>query len=334
MPDSFSTSTSSTSTATTTGTPRKPLSRYRREAGVPLPGLVLQERDVALLQDLWHYRWLTTGQLELLRGSDPDPGHRFVSRLTLTRRLKLLFHHRYVQRIARPLAKGSLEPVYILDGEGAKALRRRHGEIDGRRVAARSPSQQPKPAALEHLLAVNQFRVSLTVACRERASRGSTRAEDSSQDVPALVRLLNWKSSDEVKFAIQRTERGERTRTVTLIPDGFFTLRSRGQRQFFFLEVDLGSEPKKTLVDKCRSYYAYWQGGGFADDFSLPQQVGFRVLFVAPSAKRRETIEAAVRSLAVGRSLFLTTEERHVAPEYLLGPCFRDGATEEWVSVT
>lgn len=302
--------------------PRQPLPRYRREradvSGDSLPGFALQERDIALLEDIWRYRLLATGQLELLRACDADPAKRFVSRLTLTRRLKLLFHHGYLGRIARPLAKGSLEPVYVLDGEGAKALRKRHGEIGGRRVAARSPSQRPKSAALEHLLAVNQFRIALSAACQasEFQSLESSR-----------VRLHDWKGSDEVKFQVARAERGERTRLVTLMPDGFFSLQAKDQKLFYFLEVDLGSESARILADKCRSYYAYWQSGGFAHDFSVPREVGFRVVLIAPSARRADTILKAIQGLETGRGLFLTALEETVMPCSLLGPTFRSGAT-------
>ena len=92
---------------------RKPLPRYRRSE--ELPALVLQERDAALLEDVWRYRLLTTGQIELLRSIDHRPACRFVSRLTLTRRLKLLFHNGYVHRLARPQDQGSVEPVYVLE---------------------------------------------------------------------------------------------------------------------------------------------------------------------------------------------------------------------------
>ena len=89
--------------------------------------MLLTARDLAVLEDVWHFRYLTTTQIETLRACDPKEENRFVSRLTLTRRLKLLFHHRYLRRIARPLAQGSREPVYVLDGEGARVLSHRHG---------------------------------------------------------------------------------------------------------------------------------------------------------------------------------------------------------------
>jgi hypothetical protein len=299
---------------------RPQLPRYRRSEDAP--ALVLQRRDHALLKDLWRYRWLTTSQIETLRNSDAELSLRFASRLTLTRRLKLLFHNGYLRRIARPLAQGSMEPVYVLDGEGARALSKQHGE-----VTARAPSQLPKAMALDHLLAVGQVRVALTAACA-----ASTTA-----------RLKEWRSADAAKFSVLLALPGERTRRVTLIPDGFFVLKVREENQkkaderkaeenqkarvrqlFYFVEVDKGSEPGKVLGEKCRAYYAYWQSGGFAGEYSLPAGMGFRVLFIAPGEKRAATVAGAIRALPAGRTLFWTALETSIVPEQILEPVWRE----------
>ncbi|HEX8234544.1 MAG TPA: replication-relaxation family protein [Abditibacteriaceae bacterium] len=292
----------------------KPLPRYRRvEAGPPL---VLQGRDLALLEDVWRYRLLSTSQLETLRASDQKVELRFPSRLTLTRRLKLLYHNRYLTRIPRPLAKGSQEPVYVLDREGAKALSREHGEVQ-----ARTASQLPKAAALEHLLAVNQVRLSLQISCA-----GSPDTQ-----------LLAWHSSDTVKFSVATAPQpGERAYKVRLIPDGFLSMRvltgnqgtpsRQAQRLFYFVELDLGGESSRVLLDKCRTYYLYWHSGGFAHDFHLPQGVGFRVLFVVPTVKRSQTVLSAIRHLTAGQSMFWVTEQAHMTPKQILQPIWRSHA--------
>jgi hypothetical protein len=317
---------------------RPQLPRYRRSEDAP--ALVLQRRDHALLKDLWRYRWLTTSQIETLRNSDAELSLRFASRLTLTRRLKLLFHNGYLRRIARPLAQGSMEPVYVLDGEGARALSKEHGE-----VTARAPSQLPKAMALDHLLAVGQARVALTAACA----------------ASAIAQLKEWRSADAAKFSVMLALPGERTRRVTLIPDGFFVLKVREEHQnkaegeknederkaaehrkaeenpkiaenpkgrvrqlFYFVEVDKGSEPGKVLGEKCRAYYAYWQSGGFAGEYSLPAGMGFRVLFIAPGEKRAATVAGAIRALPAGRTLFWTALETSIVPEQILEPVWRE----------
>lgn len=292
---------------------RAPLPRYQR-ASRDLPGVVLQARDLALLADVGRFGLLTTSHLELLRSCDPDARCRFISRLPLTRRLKLLFHHGYLRRLCRPCVQGSLEPVYLLDRLGAAELRKR--ESAGESQAAlrvRSPSQLPKPTALDHSLAIVQFRVALTVACARSPH----------------VELLRWHLTGEVTFKTTVEHKGERTRAVTLKPDGAFILRVEGRKLFFFLEADRGSEPGATLLDKCAAYASYWREGGFARDFSLPQGVGFRVLFTVPSAARAETLLKAASSLEAGRSLIWVTEEENVTPERLFTRVFRGMGTEQ-----
>jgi hypothetical protein len=299
-----------------------PLPRYQRAAHAP--GFALQERDVRLLEDLAEFRLLTTSQLEALRQSDPEPQGRFVSRLPLTRRLKLLYHHGYVGRIARPLAQGSLEPVYRLDKEGARVLRQRRGE-----VPARLTSKVPKAAALEHLLGISQLRVALTVACRRPVPNSSS---------PYRLELGGWWGSDAAKFSVLLPQPGERRRTMRLIPDGALVLRMRPRitedspwtRLFYFIEIDQATEPLRTLVEKCHAYYAYWQSGGFAHDWNLPSQVAFRVLFVVPSARRGETLREAIRQLPKGRSLFWCATAEQMQPEQVLEAVWQDGDGTGW----
>jgi hypothetical protein len=274
-----------------------PLPRFRRSSQAPR--CLLQDRDLALLEDLWRYRALTTSQLEQLRVSDPNPDLRFVSRLTLTRRLKLLFHGKYVRRLARPSITGMQEPVYLLDSEGAKSLSLKHGE-----VTVRAPSQMPKLAALEHILSINQFRVSLTATCAANP-----------------LEILGWQTSDEAKFRVA-------ARKVTLIPDAGFTVKTANLKLFYFLEVDLGSEPSRILTEKCQSYYAFWQSGEFAQKYFCTPNVGFRVLFVAPTEKRAATILKSIQKLDAGQNMFWVTGQEDITPERILEPIWSNTKQE------
>ncbi len=290
------------------------------------PPILLTPRDLAVLEDVWHYRFLTTSQLETLRACDPHVPHRFVSRLTLTRRLKLLFHHRYLRRIARPLAKGSREPVYLLDSEGARVLSVIHGE-----VSAPPPSRLPAPAALDHLLAIGQMRLSLQGAtqggmqgakgdalqgAKGDALQGAKGAEE--------YRLLEWLPGERVRFRVTLEEAGRRKQNVSLVPDGGALVRLTGLqpngfvRHHAFIEVDRGTEPQRTLAAKCRAYAAYWQGGGFARDFQVPVGLGFRVLFVAPTAKRLQTIAKAIASNSGPHQLFRVALQEEITPQRVL----------------
>jgi hypothetical protein len=105
------------------------------------------------------------------------------------------------------------------------------------------------------------------------------------------------------------------------------------QRLFYFVEMDLGTEPSKTLASKCRLYVRYWQSGGFARDFNVPVQVGFRTLFIAPTPARLATILQVIRNLEHGRSMFWVTTAECIQPEQVLRPVFQSGTMPEKAAV-
>ena len=162
----------------------------------------------------------------------------------------------------------------------------------------------PKLAALEHILSINQFRVSLATACA----------------APSLE-ILEWQTSGEAKFRVA-------ARKVTLIPDAGFTLKTSNLKLFYFLEVDLGSEPSRILTEKCRNYYAFWQSGEFAQKYFCAPNVGFRVLFVAPTEKRAGTILKSIQKLDAGQSMFWVSGQDTIKPERILEPIWSNTKQE------
>jgi hypothetical protein len=314
-----------------------PLPRYRR-APLQAPGLVLTVRDEALLEDVWRYGFLTTTQIELLRGASTEPALRFVSRLTLTRRLKLLFHHRYLQRLPRPLAQGSQEPVYVLDREGARVLSLQHGE-----VGARPASRLPKTVALGHGLSIVQVRVALAVAgasaVREISAVGEICAMGESSglypDATEKIEILEWLPGAKTRFRVTLEASGERRQSVSLIPDAGLVVRAGNEgspkrRHYAFLEVDKGTEPGRILTEKVRAYIAYWQSGGFARDFRVPPGLGFWVLFVAPTPKRAATILKSIAAVAGPRLMFRVALEEKMTPEHITEAVWREGEHHRW----
>ncbi len=269
----------------------------------------LTKRDVALLHDVWRFRLLTTSQLETLRRADMCEASRFVSRLTLTRRLKGLYHHRYLRRIVRPSASGSQEPVYVLDREGARALSLSL-EADGEPVEVRAPlpSRLPKAQGLEHLLLITQARVAFSAAF--------VLEEDASDET---LQLLEWKPSDRARFTVEVPGGRRAIQSVTLLPDAGMVLRvtssGRRSRHIAFLEVDRGTEPLATLSAKARAYFAYWRSGGFARDYAAPPGAGFWVLLTVPSKARAATLLKALRDVEGGLTMFRVALESDLVPQ-------------------
>lgn len=288
------------------------LPRYRR-APEAAPPLVITPRDEVLLHDVWRFGLLTTSQIESLRAGDPDPALRFVSRLTLTRRLKLLFHHRYLRRLCRPLSQGSLEMVYVLDHGGARLLSLRHGE-----VSARSPSRLPKASALDHLLETVQVRVALTALSQQR--------QDAQAQAKGLE-LLEWLPGEKARFRAPVEAPGQRRQVVSIVPDAALVVKVGLYRHYAFLEVDRGTEAARVLAGKAAAYAAYWKDGGFARDFGVPPQMGFWVLLVAPTPKRAQTILKAVAGVGELRLLFRVALREEMTPGRIGEAVWQDGAS-------
>jgi hypothetical protein len=157
---------------------------------------------------------------------------------------------------------------------------------------------------LRHELAITDFYLALNQA-----------ASNASVDVPLWLRT-SPKHPDitrTVRFTKTRTKTDPKTRqtvkteipaTLPLNPDGFHVLRPAGQEcAFFLLEMDMNTETAhEKLTNKFLAYYAYYQEKGFGPDIAAPfvrkyrlpvprpETVPFRVLFVAPTAKRRNDL--------------------------------------------
>lgn len=92
--------------------------------------------------------------------------------------------------------------------------------------------------------------------------------------------------------------------TLPLNPDGFHVLHPAGKDcAFFLLEMDMNTETaQEKLTNKFLAYYAYFAEKGFGRDIAAPfalryrlpvtqpETASFRVLFIAPTAKRRNDL--------------------------------------------
>src|SRR5688572_22848097 len=116
-------------TTTTTSAPARTYRRHLERAKDRKPPLVIQPRDVAILESLWDHRFLTRDLLVRLFPPDPEktPAHRRTATpkapgSNLEKRLAAFFHHGYVDRF-RTVVRGEL--VYALGKAGAALLRDR-----------------------------------------------------------------------------------------------------------------------------------------------------------------------------------------------------------------
>lgn len=131
---------------------RRRLPRFVRAKRSWRPHIVLQDRDLLLLQSAHEYRLITTPQFFQLFSGESRDG--------LYRRLQKLFHHGYLDRIG---SNPNAPLVYALGRSGAETL------AVSRRKEVRAPY-------IAHQLMIGDFRIALTLATRERGIVLSWRA--------------------------------------------------------------------------------------------------------------------------------------------------------------
>lgn len=220
------------------------------------------ERDAEIVRLVYDYRLLSQTQLQrLLR----------KSRSTVQQSLMRLYHHRYLERVFLPIAYGGSSPtVYILDTRGMELLQRM-GVEDFTGV----PSKGLSGVFLEHSLAMNDFRISVTHAC-ERLGWW----------VP------QWQTENEIKSDYDRVTVRTRSKVliVPIVPDSYFTIEIPGRGvSHFFLELDRATMTLKRFRAKIAGYVEYYKQGMYEHRFGAK---GFRVLSVvdAPGTARVENL--------------------------------------------
>jgi hypothetical protein len=121
-------------------------------------------------------------------------------------------------------------------------------------------------------------------------------------DITRTVRFTKTRTKTDPKT--RQTVKTEIPATLPLNPDGFHVLQPAGKEcAFFLLEMDMNTETAhEKLTNKFLAYYAYYQEKGFGPDIAAPfvqkyrlpvprpETVPFRVLFVTPTAKRRNDL--------------------------------------------
>ena len=247
------------------------------------PGPVVTERDRVILRSLAEYRLLTTEQVQRLH---------FPSTQTTLRRLRRLEVAKLIQRHRTDALSTH---AVTLTSKGAGLLH----DASPASLEAASPGHRPVRLPgeffLRHMAAVNDFRIALELAVRQRpdvellgvlTDTARTAVGPSTQPRAVL--------SESVSFGT-----GDQDRLVH-VPDLAFALR-RGDRQALFLvEVDRGTEvvgdPKRGVGLFVRFYLRALVTGGFQ---GLGSRLGgsagfrgFRVLVVTTTAARVEAIRA------------------------------------------
>lgn len=281
---------------------------------MPAKRFKLTGRDSQLLVDLYKHRFLTAKQVQRLY---------FPSMQTAYRRLRLLQSARYVASFT---VANIDEFIFLVSQEGLQAVAE---ALCIERDQLKWSETKAKPRDyyfMRHFLGINDFRITLTLACR-------------ASDIRLLGFIPDYYGEKSEKGGVTKYIRdvvcdvAHEHREVGHTPDGVFALERDGKHALFFLEIDRGTEVvgdlTKGVLKSLRFYANYLLEGKYqryATDFGIPEFKGFRSLLVTTNTVRLENIRKASQSLDVPdkakRFHWVATNEQ-ITLKTLLTPIWR-----------
>jgi DNA-binding Lrp family transcriptional regulator len=291
------------------------LPRFKRAPAVAPTQLT--ERDHQIIRLVHRHRFLRSHQIIALLGGSPQQ---------VSRRLKLLYHHGYLERPRAQLQYyergGSKSIAYGLGNKGGALLKQELG------IAVHPDSWDEKNHVigrvyLEHTLFVADVMVAIELACRKRDG----------------IRLLY---EDQLALRSERQPFQWRVKTpggikLGIIPDRVFALEypdqnAEPQRMHFFLEADRGTMPvvrsgltQTSFYRKLLAYEATWTQKIHQRHLGIHR---FRVLTVTTIAARVKSLLEACSQLKRGHGLFLFAD-RTVLEKDLFSAVWRRGKSSE-----
>lgn len=262
--------------------PHPHLTRPARPAGY----LALQEQDLRILELVHAYRFLDTKTIAALL-------HHQGSDWALQGRLKKLYEHRYLDRPTHQavlwLTEEQRHLIYALGREGAKVLAE-HYEVPLEQSRWTQMNNEVGDVHLRHTLGVAWFHAALRLAIPVDAPHEGS-AEYSKPY------LLPWRQGLNIRVRIRLAHRDGVQRPYTLTPDAFFGLqkpKAPPNRSYFFLEYERGTKSlQRFLHTKGMAYRALWEQKKHDEHFGIK---GFRVLVIATTERKHETLRGVIRT--------------------------------------
>lgn len=242
----------------------------------------LTERERAILDDIDRFRFLTSKQVEVLHFSDlttPAAATRICNRI-----LKRLYSYRVIDHLERRVGgirAGSASYVWMVGTVGERLLRA-DAEV---RVRRREPSLH----FMRHCLAI----ADCVIALQRGAGADSYQLQSVTE--PSCWRRYLARSGG-----------------MELLKPDLSAVTVQGEYEdFWFIEVDRGTESIPTLIKKCRQYLAYRQTGQEQDRHGVFPVV----IWVLPDERRLERLREALSSArGLDASIF-----RLATPETVVG---------------
>ena len=272
--------------------------RYKKfeRSKIP-PKFRISKTDLKILQDLANYRVLDTRHISSL--------HPEVSKRTIQRRLKLLFHAGFLERPIKQFSQYKYPSyiIYTLGRKGAKLL------FPSERTT--KLRKKVKPAFLWHSLMISNFKVILTLALKNKTES----------------KLINWQEDNLTDRVYLEGER------LPISPDAFFTIEDKDDFLHFFLEANRSTMQGKRFLSKMQAYWQWWLEEGHKEKFDISV---FRVLTITISKKRKENLRKITKRAddrQKGSEMFLFTCQKDYnleKPESVLKPIWQSPKDNSW----
>jgi len=294
------------------------LKKYAREKS-KAPAMVLQKRDLKILELVYEYRFLKSNQIAALVQKD---GFQLKTNQVILRRLQKMYHNGL---LARPRDQvrydlmGSEKMIYALANGGADVLSETIG-IDRGKINWTKKNREVKRYYLQHALMVSEFRAALTLAILDRRD----------------VEILFWRQGDEIRDkVVVEDDEGKKIR-YPIWPDGFFGLQTPKGKLYFFLEADRSTMTNKRILRKMRGYWTYWKEKRHTKKYDIRK---FRVLTITRSEARKENLRKVGKEAdgrKRGSTMFMFACEKGYdleEPQDILKAIWQTPAGEEWQSL-
>lgn len=270
--------------------------------GATADPLQIQPRDIALLRDVWEFRFLNTEQILGLHDG---------SRRNLRGRLNLLFQHGYLDRptVQKAARLATSHIVYSLGRKGAETLAKDAEEREG--ILRRVRENVHTLPLIAHSLMISQFRVCLMLALKLQGD----------------IKLTRWVQGNDLKSALSG-----RGANPPLVADAFFMLETPTHKYPCFLEADRATMTQERFVSKLKMYWRHNREESFKETLGVSH---FRVLTITPHEKRAENLCRAAKDADDRREgslmyLFLSETRYNVeTPEALLKAVWQSPKDDE-----
>ena len=322
-------------------TSRAPSPRYRTDD--PAPVVQLQGDDLTIL---WHVFCNRVIDAKSIYSLFPNRSAQVISRrLNRLRKGPRPFLHRLPQAMNRlQLRRGSDPQVYAIAGLGAQALRQHRGvELPEHRWAQKN--RELRPSTIQHDVATSRFMARLwrdTVLAGGDARVLYQQEFEVKQKEGEAAKKGGLKNTLRTMITNWHGYRGEQGTA----PDRIFAFSANGKRQYFFLEIDEGTEtivPGQTrlrepsfwrdtsLLRKFVIYASAFETKAHTTTFDIPV---FRVITVTTKPGRAKAMQEACRThlqhVRPGLFLFADWERLTEHRETLLSFPFEDTANRSF----